>query len=101
MYNQGNINLTYHDGNLLVERRNLSGNNITNAKPSKKFGITSDDDRWVQLENPTVKYNGRVEPSCKGYIIFADNKQERFEFSEESKEIVWTGPDATQKWIRG
>ena len=84
-----------------MERRNLSGNNITNPKPSQKFGITSGDDRWVQPENPTVKYNGTVQPSCEGYIIFADNKRETFEFSEESKEIVWTGSDARQKWIRG
>ena len=84
-----------------MELRTLSGNNITNPKPSQNIGITSGDDRWVQLENPTVKYNGTVQPSCEGYIIFPDNKRETFEFSEESKEIVWTGSDARQKWIRG
>ena len=101
MYNQGNINLTYHDGILLAERRNFSGNNITNLKPSQKFGITSGDDRWVQPEKSPFEYKGKVYPSCEGYIIFADNKQERFEFNEENKEIVWTGPDARHKWIRG
>ena len=101
MYNQGNINLTYHNGILSVECKNSSGNSITKLKPSHKVGITSGDDRLVQLENLIVKYNGEVKPSCEGYITFTDNKQETFEFSEENKEIVWTGPDAKDKWIRG
>ena len=101
MYNQGNINLTYNNGNLDVEYKNSSGNNITKLKPSHKREITSGDDGREQLENSTVKYKGEVEPSCEGYIIFADNKQETFKFSEENKEIVWTGPDARAKWIRG
>ena len=101
MYNQGNINLTYHNGILSVECKNSSSNNITKLKLSHKVGITSGDDRLVQLENSIVKYKGEVKPSCEGYITFADNKQETFEFSEENKEIVWTGPDAKDKWIRG
>ena len=101
MYNQGNISLTYQNGNLLVECRKLSENNIINLKPSQKVGINFGDDRWVQLEKSTVSYTGKVEPSCEGYIIFDDNKEEKFEFSEENKEIIWTGPDARDKWIRG
>ena len=101
MYNQGNINLTYHNGNLDVEFKNSSGDNITKLKPSHKPEITSGDDGREELENSTVKYKGEVKPSCEGYIIFADNKQETFEFSEENKEIVWAGPDARAKWIRG
>ena len=84
-----------------MECRNLIGNDITKLKPSQKVGISSRDDRWVQLENWIVKYKGKVKPSCEGYIIFAGNKQETFEFSEENKEIVWTGPDARDKCIRG
>ena len=100
MYNEGSINLTYRNGKLFVECRNMSGNNITNFKPSQIVRITSGDDRWVQIKNSTVKY-GEVKPSCEGHIIFDDNKQETFEYSEENKEIVWTVPDTRDKWIKG
>ena len=101
MYNQGNISLTYHNGTLVVEYKSSSGNNITKLKPSYKVETTSGDDGREQLESSTVKYKGEVKPSCEGYIAFANNKQEPFEFSEENKEIVWIGPDARDKWIRG
>ena len=86
MYNQGNINLTYHNGILIVE--------------NKTETISGDKGR-VQLQNLTVKYEGKVKPSCEGYITFADNKQETFKFNEKNKEIVWNGPDARDNWIRG
>ena len=101
MYNQGNINLTYHNGILLVECKSSSGNNIRKLKLSHKVEITSCEDGLVQLENSTAHYKGEVNASCEGYIKFADNKKEAFEFSEKNKEIVWTGPDARDKWIRG
>ena len=101
MYNQGNINLTYDNGFLVVEYKNSGGNNVTRLKPFHKVDSTSCHDGLVQLENSTVKYVGEVKPSCEGYMKFADNKQEAFKFSEEKKEIVWTGPDARDKWIRG
>ena len=72
MYNQGNINITYDNGNISVEFKNL-----------------------------TDKYTGEVKPSCEGHITLADNEKKTFEFSEENKEIVWTGLDARDKWIRG
>ena len=101
MYNEGNINLTYRNGELLVERRNMSRNNITDFKPSQKVRNTSGDDRWVHIKNWPFRYDGVVQPSCEGYIIFDDNKQETFEYSEENKEIVWTVPDTRDKWIKG
>ena len=101
MYNQGNINLTYQNGSLDVECKNWNCNNITKLKPSHKPEITSGDDGREELENSTVKYKGEVKPSCEGHIIFADNKQKMFEFSEENKEIVWTRPDGRAKWIKG
>ena len=101
MYNEGNVNLTYHNGIVVVECKNLSGSNITKLNPSHEVEITSGRDGPVQRENSTVKYKGEVKPSCEGYITFADNKHETFEFSEAKKEIVWTGPDTRDKWIRG
>ena len=93
MYNQGNINITYDNGNISVEFKNLSGYNITKFKIY--HGVENEN------ENSTDKYTGEIKPSCEGHITFADNKKETFEFSEESKEIVWTGPDARDKWIKG
>ena len=92
MYNQGNINLTYDNGTLSVEFKNLSGDNIS------KFKIYNGQEKH---ENSTDKYTGEVKPSCEGYITFADNEKGTFEFNEENKEIVWTGPDGREKWIRG
>ena len=89
MYNQGNINITYDNGNISVEFKNLNGNNIG------KFKFDHRD------EYSTDKYTGEIKPSCEGDITFADNKKETFKFSEENKEIVWTGRDARDKWIRG
>ena len=99
MYNEGNISITYDNGTLVVEYKSSSGNNIT--KFNYKVEFTSRDDGREQLESSTVKYKGEVKPSCEGYIAFANNKQEPFEFSEENKEIAWIGPDARDKWIRG
>ena len=99
MYNEGNISITYDNGTLVVEYKSSSGNSIT--KLNYKVEITSRDDGREQLESSTVKYKGEVKPSCEGYIAFANNKQEPFEFSEENKEIAWIGPDARDKWIRG
>ena len=101
MYNQGNINLTYHNGILIVENKIPSGNNITKPKPSHEIETNSGDKGRVQLQNLTVKYEGEVKSSCEGYITFADNKQETFRFNEKNKEIVWNGPDARDNWIRG
>ena len=101
MYNQGNINLTYENGNISVEFKNLSGNNITKFKIYHRNEITSDHNCQEKHENSTDKYTGEVKPSCEGHITFADNKKESFQFSEENKEIIWTCPDVRDKWIRG
>ena len=46
-------------------------------------------------------YIGKIQPSCDGYITFYYNSQKEFEFNEKTKEIVWSGPDAEDKWIEG
>ena len=101
MYNDGNISITYNNGNLSVQFKSSSSNNMRNLKPTLKVRNTSGDDRRVQPENPIAIYIGEVEASYKGYITFPDNKQEAFEFNEEDKEIVWTGDNARDKWIKG
>ena len=73
MYNDGSINISYQNGDLRVFFKNSSRQNIT----------------------------GKVKPSCEGYITFADNKRQAFEFNEEVKEIVWYGSTTTDKWTRG
>ena len=35
------------------------------------------------------------------YIYIDYNSQKEFEFNEKTKEIVWSGPDAEDKWIEG
>ena len=101
MYNQGNINIMYDNGNISVEFKNLSDNNLTKLKPYYRYEITSGHNGQEKHEKLTGKYTGEVKPSCEGYITIADNEKKTFEFSEENKEIVWTGPDARDKWIRG
>ena len=101
MYNDGNISITYSNGNLSVQCKSSTSNNIRNLKPTPKVRNTSGDDPRVQPENPIAIYAGEVKASCEGYITFPDNKQEEFEFNEEDKEIVWTGYDARDKWIKG
>ena len=73
IYNDGNISISYQNGDLYVHFKNSSRENII----------------------------GKVKPTCEGYITFGDNEQETFEFNEEDKEIVWYGDHAKDKWIRG
>lgn len=103
MYNGGSINISYHNGDLLVQikKANLSGEGIGKRKPTPKGENTLDDNLHLQYENSISKYKGKVNPSCEGYIIIDDDKQETFEFSEENQEIVWTAPDTRAKWMRG
>ena len=70
--NKGNVNISHHKGDLTVQFTNSSSINI-----------------------------GNIRPSCEGHITFGGNKQQEFEFNEKKKEIVWTGPDAEDKWIGG
>ena len=72
MYNDSSINISYHNGNVQVQFGNLSGKNI-----------------------------GVIKPSCEGFIKFGSNEQKSFLFNEENKEIIWSGPEAEGKWIRG
>ena len=99
MYNDGNISITYSNGNLSVQCKSSTSNNIRNLIPTLKVRNTSGDDRRVQPENSIAI--GEVNALCEGYIKFPNNKQEAFEFNEEDKEIVWTGYDARDKWIKG
>ena len=99
MYNDGNISITYNNGNLSVQFKSSSSNNKRNLIPTLKVRNTSGDDRRVQPENSIAI--GEVNALCKGYVKFPNNKQEAFEFNEEDKEIVWTGYDARDKWIKG
>ena len=72
MYNEGNINISYYNGNLRV-----------------------------YCKNSSRRYFGKVKLSCEGYITFDNNEQKTFEFNEINKEIVWSGADTGEKWIRG
>ena len=72
MYNDSKINISHNNGDLEVQYANSSGIN-----------------------------SGKIRPSCEGYILFGDNGKKEFEFNEKNKEIVWTGPDAEDKWIGG
>ena len=75
MYSDGSINVSYN------------GHNNDNIQ--------------VYCKNSSQTYYGTVKPSCEGYITF-DNKEEKaFEFDQRNKEIVWSDPDAGEKWIRG
>ena len=55
----------------------------------------------MYCKNSSRTYYGTVKPSCEGYITFDNKEQKTFEFVERDKEIVWSGPDAGKKWIRG
>ena len=100
MYNGGSINVSYHNGDLVVQRY-LSGKGIRNLKSTPKGKTTLNDNLHLQSENSSSEYKGKVNPSCEGYIIFDDDKQESFAFSEEKEEIFWTGSDARDKWMKG
>ena len=73
IYNDGNITISYHGGDLQVHIKNSNRENFA----------------------------GSVKPSCEGYITFDNNEQEAFEFNEEDKEIIWSGERARDKWIKG
>ena len=73
IYNDGNITISYHGGDLQVHIKNSNRENFA----------------------------GSVKPSCEGYITFGNNEQEAFEFNEEDKEIIWSGERARDKWIKG
>ena len=72
MYNNGSINISYHNGDLEVQ-----------VTKQKVIGI------------------GKIRPSCDGYITSGNNKGKEFAFDGKKKEIVWTGPGSEDKWIGG
>ena len=73
MYNDGSQNISYHNGDLQVHFKNSS----------KK------------------KLEGKVRPSCEGYIIFPDSINKTFEYHEYDQKIVWDNPEAEKIWIGG
>ena len=85
MYNDSRINISYHNGDLEVQIISIKTPQIGTVKYTYLSSI----------------YIGKIRPSCKGYITFGDKGQKEFEFNEKNKEIVWTGPDAEDKWIGG